>query len=133
MGGVLVLDDNTERMALFRNGFAAVPLLIVSNAGDAICSLQRGAYDVLFLDHEHAACNGTIVAAWISEHCKFVPALTTCTYIIHCTASTAAKRIGGILRRAHLRSFVCPSAWNQPTLIAGLAGQIRKKAKNSLA
>ena len=49
---ILLLDDNSHRIAFFQNGLKAHKLTVCRHARVAIKALKQTAFDVIFLDHD---------------------------------------------------------------------------------
>ena len=73
---ILLLDDNLHRITFFQNSLKKHSLVVCRHTKVAIKALQKGSFDLVFLDHdlegepadpEDANC-GSEVARFIAEH-----------------------------------------------------------------
>ena len=73
---ILILDDNPHRITFFQNSLKKHSLVVCRHAKAAIKALQKGSFDVVFLDHdlegepadpEESNC-GSEVARFMVEH-----------------------------------------------------------------
>ena len=134
MSGILILEDDMERIKAFRSGLVGgAPLHVVHSAKDAIKALQGGDWDFVFLDHDlgekSIVGDGSLVAAWVSEHRdKFVRTV----FMVHSLNQEAGERMTNILFRAgltvHRKAFV----WKEQTTLDRVVAQMKKSTHGSV-
>jgi CheY-like chemotaxis protein len=73
---ILLLDDNSHRVAFFQNGLKGHKLTVCSHVRAAIKALKKTSFDVIFLDHDlekghidpESENSGSEVARYIADH-----------------------------------------------------------------
>ena len=112
MKNILILEDNEFRINAFKKQFIGNPPVFVKTAKDAIEQLNKGNWDVLFLDHDlgdevyvapEEENTGSGVARWLEKHKDKIPRLV----IIHSLNPTGQEYIKAILKEA----IIMPFAW----------------------
>jgi CheY-like chemotaxis protein len=111
---ILILEDDAERHAKFRENLIGTHVVIVETAPEAIEKLQNESWGLLFLDHDLGGkvyCpsdenSGFHVAEWLSKNTDRQPK----TIIIHSFNPDGADAMKAVLPRA----FKIPGVWLAP-------------------
>jgi len=116
---ILVLDDSSERLKIFRQNLIGHMVDCVKTAREAIDLLSKVEYEIVFLDHDlgdrvmvaSGPGTGYEVAEWLSAHPDKQPRMI----FIHSFNPAGAQRMKSVLASA----VVAPGIWTK------LAGMIR--------
>lgn len=134
MSGILLLEDDLNRIAAFQRGLVgAAPLRIVHNAKEAIKEMVNGQWDFVFLDHDlgdkSIVGDGTMVAAWIAEHPE---KFARTTFVVHSLNPPAGERMANIIFRGglhvHRRAFV----WQDEGFMNYVIAHMKKTTQGSV-
>ncbi len=109
---VLILEDDENRQARFKQTLAGCKISIVETATDAILQLTLNDWDYLFLDHdlggqqmvESGPGTGYEVAKWLEENPDHKPA----NIVIHSFNPVGARK----MHRALPGSLLHPGCWD---------------------
>jgi len=109
---ILILEDNKERCALFKQNFLGYQLTITSSVDEAIRLLKNNNYDSLFLDHDlgekafvdsfGSEPTGYDVAKWLSENPERCPEQV----LVHSLNAVGVNNIIAVLPRAKAAPFL---------------------------
>jgi hypothetical protein len=128
---VLIIEDNPERIKLFRQGFIGVSASVLTTAPLAAGWLKDHVPKLLLLDydlHEHgtdikmSGC-GADVARGMARYAK---RFERTMIVIHSLNPTGAKHIMKILRAGGLSASVHPNLWKEPENMERLASLVRQ-------
>lgn len=113
---VLILEDNDERIARFKDNLFGLDILVVKEAAQAIIHLTHEKWDVLFLDHDlggeihvstENANTGSEVARWLEKNTDKKPRVI----IIHSLNAPGQRHIKHLVPEA----VIMPFAWTKIT------------------
>lgn len=110
---ILVLDDSSERLKIFRQNFTGHIVDCVKTAREAIQKLSTEEWDGIFLDHDlgdkvmvaSGPGTGYEVAEWLSANPDKQPKMI----FIHSFNTVGAKRMKSVLANA----VVAPGIWTK--------------------
>ena len=108
---ILVLDDDINRLKMFRQKFIGNDLKTVVDAQSAIALLKNERFDLVSLDHDldgkqyvpSGPGTGYEVAEWLSKH----PDRNPKQVVLHSLNGPARERMNAILPKA----FQAPGYW----------------------
>ena len=110
---ILVLDDSSERLKIFRQNLIGHMVDCVKTAREAIDLLSKVEYSAVFLDHDlgdrvmvtSGPSTGYEVAEWLSAHPEKQPRMI----FIHSFNPAGAQRMKSVLASA----VVAPGIWTK--------------------
>ena len=113
MGGILVLEDNMERIHELQKAFGGItPIRLVHNAKGCIQEMMRGHWDFIFLQHDigepKLAADGVCACAWAGEH---PDRFHGTTFILHTENTFGGHRMQQILHRWRLHAHRQVRPW----------------------
>lgn len=127
LSNILILEDDAQRIRIFKNKFINYNLHITDQSEQAIKNLKNHRYDLIYLDHDldqrafvdHNTTNNTghYVATWLADNIEEVRAISEHLPLvfIHSHNFEAAERMRKILLKADY-NVSCLPFWQ----IAGL-------------
>ena len=130
---VLIIEDNPERIKLFRRGFIGISTSVLTTASFALDWLKDHVPKLLLLDydlHEHgtpiklSGC-GADVARGMARYAK---RFERTMIVVHSLNPIGARRILKTLQGGNLSASMHPNLWKEPENMERLAALVRDQA-----
>ena len=127
MSGVLVLDNDLEHIQHLQKALAGVPVRTVHAANQWVEAARHGHWNYIFLND--CAQTGAYVCAWAAEH---IEKFNGTVFIVLAKDPATAKRMSGLLRRAHLHVHLKPRAGEDTTLMRQICEHLKRVSPGSV-
>lgn len=131
---VLIVEDNPERIRLFRQGFIGVSTTVITDAPMAIGWLKDHTPNLILLDfdlHEHGASRfvagcGLDVARFLA---RWAARFRKTLILIHSLNRTGAEKMLKVLKNKELMASLHPFLWDEQKTMERLTREARDMEK----